>query len=85
MTKVQIKCRVCAKQPKFGVVGKTFYVVDRDNILCHRHWYQCDSPECEFKGEYDELNTKLNPKSKRNQMKPLEAVKAIINQSNKTK
>ena len=84
MTKVQIKCRMCAKQPKFGLVGKTFYVLDKNNILCHRHWHQCDNPECELSGDYDELNAKLNPKAKRSQATTIEAVKTIINKSNKT-
>lgn len=84
MTKVQIKCRMCAKHPKFGLVGKTFYLLDKDNILCHRHWYQCDTPECELVGDYEDLNAKLNPKLKRTQIKPIDVVKAIVKQSNKT-
>lgn len=84
MTKVQIKCRMCDKQPKFGLVGKTFYVIDKDNILCHRHWHQSNTPECELSGDYDDLNAKLNPKSKRTQEKPIQVVKAIVNQSNQT-
>lgn len=84
MTKVQIKCRMCAKQPKFGLIGKTFYVLDKDNILCHRHWHQCDAPECELFGDYDDLNAKLNPKLKRSQIKPVDVVKAIVKQSNQT-
>lgn len=82
MSKVQIKCKMCAKQPRFGIIGKTFYVVDKDNILCHRHWYQDGTPEYELHGEYDDLNIKLNPKVKRSQVKPIETVKAIANQLN---
>jgi len=84
MTKVQIKCRMCAKLPKFGLIGKTFYVLGNDNILCYRHWYQCDTPECELFGDYDDLNTKLNPKAKKSSIKPIDVVKAIVKQSNKT-
>jgi hypothetical protein len=72
---------MCAKQPKFGIVGRTFYVLDNDNILCHRHWYQCNTPQCELFGDYDDLNAKLNPKAKRTSCKNIEAVKAIIKQS----
>jgi hypothetical protein len=82
MTKVQIKCRMCAKQPKFGLIGKTFYVLGNDNILCHRHWYQCNTPECELFGDYDDLNAKLNPKAKKSQIKPIDVVKAIVKKSN---
>jgi hypothetical protein len=83
MSKVQIKCRVCAKQPKFGIIGKTFYLLDSDNILCYRHWYQHGTPEFEFHGEYEDLNAILNPKVKRNQLKPIETIKHIVNKSKK--
>jgi hypothetical protein len=75
---------MCAKLPKFGLIGKTFYVLGNDNILCYRHWYQCDTPECELFGDYDDLNTKLNPKAKKSSIKPIDVVKAIVKQSNKT-
>jgi len=84
MIKVQIKCKMCAKLPKFGLIGKTFYVLGNDNILCYRHWYQCDTPECELFGDYDDLNAKLNPKAKKSSIKPIDVVKAIVKQSNKT-
>jgi len=84
MIKVQIKCKMCAKLPKFGLIGKTFYVLGNDNILCYRHWYQCDTPECELFGDYDDLNAKLNPKAKKSSIKPIDVVKATVKQSNKT-
>jgi hypothetical protein len=59
-------------------------VLGNDNILCHRHWYQCDTPECELFGDYDDLNAKLNPKAKKSQIKPIDVVKAIVKKSNQT-
>lgn len=75
----QVRCVKCSSQPRFGMTGKTFYLLEGGDILCHRHWYQLNTPQYELAAEYDDMNAKLNPKAKRDAGKPIEAIKAKIN------
>ena len=79
--KKQVRCTQCSNQPKFGMVGKTFYLLKGGEILCHRHWHQHNTPEYELAAEYDDMNNKLNPKAKREHVNTIESIKSKIKQS----
>lgn len=50
-------CVKCTEEKKFirtdfDVIGKTYYKVNRDTIMCYRHWHQENQPYYQIKGDY---------------------------------
>lgn len=37
----------------FDTVGKTYYLLEDDSLLCYRHWYQEGKPKYKKKDEYN--------------------------------
>jgi len=69
-------CPKCSKENKFlrnsfDVVGKTFYKINKDTFLCHRHWYQLKKPPYQISGDYDCIIKEIY-KSEHLQYNPLE-------------
>lgn len=42
----------------FQTIGKTYYRLDEENVLCYRHWHQEGRPKSVDKGEYSEVFSK---------------------------
>lgn len=58
-------CAKCLEEHKvlkteFDVIGKTYYKVNRNTILCHRHWYQEKQPPYQISGDYHSVVKELN-------------------------
>ena len=50
-------CVKCTEEKRtikndFDVVGKTYYKIDKNTILCYRHWYQLKKPSYQVAGDY---------------------------------
>jgi hypothetical protein len=42
-------------ESEFQVIGRTFYKISKDVILCHRHWHQLKQPDYKLKGYYFDI------------------------------
>jgi hypothetical protein len=55
-----INCIKCTEEKKyilnnFDTIGKTFYKIDNDTIMCYRHWHQENQPDYHIKGDYNTI------------------------------
>lgn len=45
---------------KFYSIGKTYYRIDEETVLCYRHWHQQNRPKFVDKGDCDDILTKAS-------------------------
>ena len=49
-------CKECLQiQTMFDTIGKTYYRIDEEKVLCYRHWHQANRPKFVHKGDYREI------------------------------
>ena len=58
-------CINCSKENKilrssFDVIGKTYYKINKDTVMCYRHWYQSGRPKYQLSGDYYSIIRELN-------------------------
>jgi hypothetical protein len=42
----------------FDTIGKTYYRLDEETVLCYRHWHQLNRPKAYDKGEHYQIFSK---------------------------
>ena len=49
-------CKECLQlETMFDTIGKTYYRLDEEKVLCYRHWHQANQPKFVDKGDYHEI------------------------------
>ena len=49
-------CKQCKEViTSYDVIGKTYYILEDDSVLCYRHWHQERRPKYISKGDYNEV------------------------------
>jgi hypothetical protein len=59
-------CKKCKEYNSlYETIGKTYYKMKDDSILCYRHWHQANKPEFIEFGEYMSIYSKIKTKDEK--------------------